>query len=415
MTSSEPIGIHELLTDDDLDQTLGPLWGLNLNAANSSSSGSGSSSNTTSVASVVAAAVAAPVVEPSKSPTPSVSIVKGVPPSSVAAPAAPVKVAAAPVAAVHIPAPQQVSSAHVPAPVVQPVAQQPFVSKLIGTVATSAPAQPPQQPVVQPQQQPVQTLQQQLPVQAQGGNPPPPGFGEGQWVYQDPSGKEQGPHPSSRMLSWFNVGYFPSTLLLKRVEWKAFVPLIQLLAASPYPPFSPMFAADRDHSVPLPVFTQQQQQQQAAAAAAQQQQLLLQQQLQLQQQQLHQYQMQQQHMQQQLHQQQQHQQQHQQHQQQQQQQQQQQFHHQPGQQQPGLLHQLFPVESSDVRFNPPASAIAQPVAAPSASISMYGKVRQSLAKSSESSTSKDVQSLLWGGGDSGSATSAGANASSDSR
>jgi hypothetical protein len=36
--------------------------------------------------------------------------------------------------------------------------------------------------------------------------------------------------------------------MVKRVEWKGFAPLIQLLAASPYPPFSPLFASDRDYS-----------------------------------------------------------------------------------------------------------------------------------------------------------------------
>lgn len=42
--------------------------------------------------------------------------------------------------------------------------------------------------------------------------------------------------------------------MVKKAEWKGYVPLMQLLNSSPYPPFSPLFAADRDHSLPHPSF-----------------------------------------------------------------------------------------------------------------------------------------------------------------
>jgi hypothetical protein len=70
------------------------------------------------------------------------------------------------------------------------------------------------------------------------------GYVEALWVYQDPAGREQGPHPAHRMLQWFAAGYFPSTLLLRRVEWPHFLSLMSLMKNSPYPPFSPLFGTD---------------------------------------------------------------------------------------------------------------------------------------------------------------------------
>lgn len=57
--------------------------------------------------------------------------------------------------------------------------------------------------------------------------PPPPPLVD--WVYRDPSGSLQGPFNADTMQQWFLAGYFPSTLLVRRVDSEAFIPLEDLL------------------------------------------------------------------------------------------------------------------------------------------------------------------------------------------
>ena len=50
------------------------------------------------------------------------------------------------------------------------------------------------------------------------------------WVYRDPSGNIQGPFNPDLMQDWFLQNYFPSDLLLRRVDKTEFLPLNELLA-----------------------------------------------------------------------------------------------------------------------------------------------------------------------------------------
>lgn len=50
-----------------------------------------------------------------------------------------------------------------------------------------------------------------------------------QWLYRDPSGNIQGPFGNREMFEWFQAGYFPPSLLLKRLGDPAFEPLGLLL------------------------------------------------------------------------------------------------------------------------------------------------------------------------------------------
>ncbi|TIC17197.1 hypothetical protein E3Q13_02614 [Wallemia mellicola] len=65
------------------------------------------------------------------------------------------------------------------------------------------------------------------------------------WVYRDPSGNVQGPFKADLMQEWFLGSYFPSDLLVRRVDRDNFTPLQELLASvqDKSAPF---------HSAPLP-------------------------------------------------------------------------------------------------------------------------------------------------------------------
>ena len=94
-----------------------------------------------------------------------------------------------------------------------------LVSKLIEEDDT--PPQP-QQLQNQPQQrapsppQPPQNHQQPPPQQIQPNSPTIPSVQQIQWFYLDPQGNEQGPFTSSDMMDWYEAGYFPPELRLRR-------------------------------------------------------------------------------------------------------------------------------------------------------------------------------------------------------
>merc|ERR1712110_318602 len=48
------------------------------------------------------------------------------------------------------------------------------------------------------------------------------------WYYLDPQGNKQGPFSNSDMLDWFNAGYFPTELMLRRSVDKRFVQLLEM-------------------------------------------------------------------------------------------------------------------------------------------------------------------------------------------
>ena len=193
MRSSEPVLTNTALTDEDFGSTLGPLWGIQMGSKEEPAAISPPSSAKSEQRSFAAAASPPPA---QTQLTPSVAQLFGTGPAS------------------------------------------PVSSSMFSQSVVSAPTLRTETNQYQQQQQ--QQQQQQFQQFQSSGD---------MWVYQDPQGQEQGPHPSQRMASWFTAGYFPQTLLVKRVGWQSFVPLIQLLASSPYPPFSPYFAGDRDHSV----------------------------------------------------------------------------------------------------------------------------------------------------------------------
>jgi len=48
------------------------------------------------------------------------------------------------------------------------------------------------------------------------------------WIYLDPQGNTQGPFSSSDMLEWFNAGYFPQDLMLRRTIDRKFIQLVDM-------------------------------------------------------------------------------------------------------------------------------------------------------------------------------------------
>ncbi|KAJ3359934.1 hypothetical protein HDU91_004764 [Kappamyces sp. JEL0680] len=62
-------------------------------------------------------------------------------------------------------------------------------------------------------------------VPQHAGNAPGFSFTPPQWVYEDPSGRLQGPFNSEQMHGWFKEGYFPHSLPIKCVGDPGFIPL----------------------------------------------------------------------------------------------------------------------------------------------------------------------------------------------
>ncbi len=56
----------------------------------------------------------------------------------------------------------------------------------------------------------------------------PPLSQEIHWIYLDPQGNTQGPFSSSDMLEWFNAGYFPQDLMLRRTIDRKFIQLVDM-------------------------------------------------------------------------------------------------------------------------------------------------------------------------------------------
>ncbi|XP_063298454.1 GRB10-interacting GYF protein 2 isoform X4 [Pelobates fuscus] len=59
------------------------------------------------------------------------------------------------------------------------------------------------------------------------------------WYYKDPQGEIQGPFSNREMAEWFQAGYFPMSLLLRRVCDEAFQPLGDLIKMWGRVPFTP--------------------------------------------------------------------------------------------------------------------------------------------------------------------------------
>ena len=59
------------------------------------------------------------------------------------------------------------------------------------------------------------------------------------WYYLDPQGNKQGPFSNSDMLDWFNAGYFPTELMLRRSIDQRFVQLIEMTKLYERVPFAP--------------------------------------------------------------------------------------------------------------------------------------------------------------------------------
>lgn len=97
------------------------------------------------------------------------------------------------------------------------------------TTSVSAPASAKaEEELVRPQQQP-QQLQPELSKQPQQEvvNEVPRQMMEESvlWIYLDPQGNTQGPFNSADMLDWFNAGYFPQDLMLRRNVDRRFIQL----------------------------------------------------------------------------------------------------------------------------------------------------------------------------------------------
>ncbi|XP_053565895.1 GRB10-interacting GYF protein 2 isoform X2 [Bombina bombina] len=59
------------------------------------------------------------------------------------------------------------------------------------------------------------------------------------WYYKDPQGDIQGPFSNQEMSEWFQAGYFPMSLLLRRVCDEAFQPLADIIKIWGRVPFNP--------------------------------------------------------------------------------------------------------------------------------------------------------------------------------
>ncbi|KAM8953388.1 GRB10-interacting GYF protein 2 isoform 2-T2 [Pelodytes ibericus] len=59
------------------------------------------------------------------------------------------------------------------------------------------------------------------------------------WYYKDPQGEIQGPFSNREMAEWFQAGYFPMSLLLRRVCDEAFQPLGEIIKMWGRVPFNP--------------------------------------------------------------------------------------------------------------------------------------------------------------------------------
>lgn len=114
------------------------------------------------------------------------------------------------------------------------------------------------------------------------------------WIYLDPQGNTQGPFSSTDMLDWFNAGYFPQDLMLRRNIDRRFIQLgdmtkrygrIPFIAAGNVPP--PLLEVELQQPPPAPAEQEEKQRHQQALIYQQQlqHQLLVNQQL-MQQQQL---------------------------------------------------------------------------------------------------------------------------------
>ena len=59
------------------------------------------------------------------------------------------------------------------------------------------------------------------------------------WFYLDPQGNRQGPFSNADMLDWFNAGYFPPELMLRRSVDKRFIQLVEMSKLYERVPFAP--------------------------------------------------------------------------------------------------------------------------------------------------------------------------------
>ena len=59
------------------------------------------------------------------------------------------------------------------------------------------------------------------------------------WSYLDPQGQVQGPFQSEEMLEWYNAGYFPMDLMVRRVCDNKFTSLTELHKIYGRVPFTP--------------------------------------------------------------------------------------------------------------------------------------------------------------------------------
>ena len=114
------------------------------------------------------------------------------------------------------------------------------------------------------------------------------------WYYLDPQGNKQGPFSNSDMLDWFNAGYFPTELMLRRSVDKRFVQLLEMtklyervpFATGPWPNIPPPLEDIDELEKQTQEAEKRQREQQNVMFQQLQQQAMLQQQLQLQQQRL---------------------------------------------------------------------------------------------------------------------------------
>ena len=114
------------------------------------------------------------------------------------------------------------------------------------------------------------------------------------WYYLDPQGNRQGPFSNSDMLDWFNAGYFPTELMLRRSIDKRFIQLIEMtklydrvpFAPGPWPNIPPPLEDIEELEKQKQEAEKRQREQHNAIFQQLQQQAILQQQLQLQQQRL---------------------------------------------------------------------------------------------------------------------------------
>ena len=102
------------------------------------------------------------------------------------------------------------------------------------------------------------------------------------WIYLDPQGNTQGPFNGTDMLDWFNAGYFPQDLMLRRTNDRRFIQLGEMTKRYGRIPFlpGPNAPAPLPEVEPLPQQPSQQEQEEKQRLQQQQQHAMLYHQLQ---------------------------------------------------------------------------------------------------------------------------------------